>query len=194
MKFWKFAVVFSCATLLSACVGGRSPETQYYQLTAHDADTATGSSVQVPVALESVILPDYLKRVQIVSRQSDYQLKVQGLYRWAGLLEENINRVLLTVLEKELAGTRVLPAELIKVTPNIRVSIYVQQFDGMPEGSAVLDFLWQIKNGDQVDQGRKRLVGRVEGASVLSQVEAQSRLLGQAGSFLAMQIRAQVSN
>lgn len=188
MKANIWCLLIISALLLTGCVGGRSPETHFYQLAA-TAEKAEPYSIERNIGtiiVEQIILPDYLRRVQVVSRQSAYQLDVQLLHRWGGMLEENMTRVVAANLEQLLGETSVVPFDHVAdQEPATRILLRVLRFDGLPGDRAVLDVLWQLKNEESYSHGHELFERLVSGDSVAELVEAQSLLLEDLSHFIA---------
>ena len=118
---------------------------QYYLLTpAQEVDTF-GSPDQQDIILGPVSLPEYLDRVQIVTRISNGELHLSDNHRWAEPLEENFSTVLaenLYVLNGSYRIT-VFPGGRLPDS-GYRVIIDVARFDAEASGDVQLTATWSI--------------------------------------------------
>lgn len=83
---WLIALVL----LLAAC--GSTPTSNYYMLTARDAQAPTGDSPSLGIG--PVRIPEYLNRTNLVYQRDGNRLEIADYERWAEPLEEGIVRVL----------------------------------------------------------------------------------------------------
>jgi uncharacterized lipoprotein YmbA len=92
-----------------------------------------------------VDLPTYLERTQIVTRSGDYTLAVNDFDRWAGPLDEEIQRVLAVSLAEALPDTEVLSYPWDRrQEPTHQVRLAIQRFDGQRGGSVHLRGVWHL--------------------------------------------------
>jgi uncharacterized protein len=97
------------------------------------------------IGLGPVDLPTYLDRPQIVTRSGEYTLAINDFDRWAGPLDEEIQRMLAISLERALPGAEVLSYPWVRrrsLTHQVRLTI--QRFDGQKGGSVYLRGIWQL--------------------------------------------------
>jgi uncharacterized lipoprotein YmbA len=132
-----------------------SPTIQYLQLSAGDLPAPEGSGVRV--IMNSVSMPDYLLRGELLLRDSPYSFRYRNDQRWAEPLDMGIQRVLARRLKTDL-NTR----ELI-VFPQPRwedshweLQIDVRSFE-LQEGRAVLaaagSWTWRAGSNNRASAG-----------------------------------------
>src|SRR5512145_486746 len=98
----------------TACVAGcaSSPTARYYAispLTVQEQRSAAATATKpVAVSVAPVEIPDYLDRLQIVTRDGANGLRLAEFDRWGGSLSENITTVLVENLSALLQSDRVL--------------------------------------------------------------------------------------
>ncbi len=137
--------------ILTGCAS--SPSSKFYQLTPVQSKTSVTGDVSPDqsqiIAIGPVRIPDYLDRPQIVTRSGKNELKLSEFDRWAGSLENDVNRVLV----EDISG--LLPADGFSVvhwTPysgsqvpaSYRVEVIVDRFEGALGDSVLLKAQWRI--------------------------------------------------
>lgn len=95
--------VLLCLSLFGCAVS--SPTIRYLQLSA--GEPAAGEGAGVRVFMNSVTMPDYLLRGELLLRDSPYSFRYRNDQRWAEPLDVGIQRVLARRLKAAL-GTREL--------------------------------------------------------------------------------------
>lgn len=150
----KALMIFSMATLLTACLSNASQQTYFYVINPIPENTE-GLEMAArgrPVAIEitSLSLPQYLERPQIVTRSTAHQLDINEYHRWGGNLRKNISRV----LAKDLSIYLNTPD--IFVVPHVsqqrithRLMVEILAFEQRPDHVVTLSSRWTIKGLDQ---------------------------------------------
>ena len=153
--FLKAGVIAAMVFLTSACVGGRSPSVQFYNLSATASPAATPTDSGPAIAVGPVVFPRSLRRPQIVIRTGPNSTTLDEFHRWSGSLESDF----LDTLGADL-GT-LLDTERVAVYPaeawfpiDYRLALQVERFDGSPGGTLVLSVRWTIK-GEGAAEGSK---------------------------------------
>jgi hypothetical protein len=154
------------ALVLAACAGV-SPPTQFYALApvqppAEAADPARPPTIGVgPIGVGPIGVAEYLRRPQIVTRESRTRLRLADFDQWIEPFDVLFPRVLAQDLAALLGTDRVsLYPPPRDVRLDFAVEVDVIRFDGEPETGIVLDALWRIygRDGDRLlDQGRARV-------------------------------------
>ena len=86
-SFLKTGLLALCAFALSACLGGRSPSVQFYNLSATEPGSAGTELADKPaVAVGPAIFPKSLRRSQVVIRTGPNTVELDEFNRWAGSL------------------------------------------------------------------------------------------------------------
>ncbi len=183
-----------------------SDPTQYYtlgQAAAVRAESRESASPRSDVAAAGtvgigvgpVIMPGYLDRLQIVTRNGADQVELSMFHRWAEPLEDGIGRIL-----AEEIGARV-PTERIVTFPwrgvvartlQYQVVVAVLRFDGRPGGKVTLDTRWRIlgRDGDELAFARSTMIEAAAGPGYEPMIAAMTRALGTLGREIAAEIRA----
>lgn len=144
------------------------------------------------VSVGPVIIPDHLKRSQVVIRTSDNQVSFSEFHKWAGSLKDDSKRVLaenLGILLEGVGGA-VLTDDIL-TEPDYRVVVNINRLDGSPGAFVLLNAVWSIK-----DQKSKKIIygtksvfkEKVYGNEYLDIVNAQSRTI----EALSIEIAAEI--
>jgi uncharacterized protein len=97
------------------------------------------------IGLGPVDLPTYLDRTQIVTRSGDHTLAVNDFDRWAGPLDEEIQRLLVVSLGQALPGAEVLSYPWDRrQEPTHQVRLTIQRFDGQRGDRVHLRGVWYL--------------------------------------------------
>lgn len=133
---------------LSLCGCAVSPMTRFFTLvpTQPASHTVQSSSCSgSTVVLGPTMLPEYLVRSQLVSRESDVQLKVDEFSRWGAMLPEEFRQALASMIGTRLgtAITSVYPLQ-DRYDMDWRVSMDMQRFDGTEGGTVYLAAQWSL--------------------------------------------------
>ncbi len=148
-------VLILLTLILSGCYF-RSPSAKYYTLSAmqcpEDSIKAAGAVSRFTVAVGPVILPDMLRRPQIAVRAENHQMVFSEFHKWAGLLKDDIKRVMTENLSGLLApdGATVFTDDTL-MEPDYRVVVNINRFDGRPGDSVCLDAVWTLKDTKRQD-------------------------------------------
>lgn len=182
------------ALLLAAC--GQSTPTQFYTLTSSPGASRVpfAFSRAQPVVIGRVELPGDLDRDALVTRVGPNRLNVSDQDRWAGPLDEMIQRVLASDLGSRLPTGMVLaPGDPVPATGARTMKLAIRQFMGDSSGHVALEADWSLLAGSPP----KPLLTRHEqlsdnaGSSHASAiVAAMSRLLGRLADRIADTVAA----
>lgn len=101
------------------------------------------------VSIGPVHIPDYLDRPQIVTRSGRNELNLAEFHRWAGSLENDVNRVLVEDISSLLPADRFFvkrwtPYSESQVPVSYRVELRVDRFEGTLGDSVLLKTQWEI--------------------------------------------------
>lgn len=134
-----------CATaIVSGCMG-RSPRPAFYTLTPIAAERPANNASPLALAVGPAQLPRILDRTQIVTRASAHRLEISEFQRWGGPLDRELLRVLGENLGRLLGTDRVSVYPAAPPFPvDYRVTLEVQQFDGVPGEAVTLRSRWMI--------------------------------------------------
>jgi len=185
--------------VLGGCLGGGSqtPPTRYFVLnslhTAQNKNHPVAELKDAVVVVGPLTLTQVLDRPQIIIRQSNNEIRVLDLDRWAEPLQENLTRVVVDNLAVLLSNGRVIrfpPARSIPVT--YQIIIEVTRFDGNPKEQVMLRARWGIlgDNGDSVLLKQESVLNEPSnGDTIAEMVSAQSRLVAKFSRDLAEAIK-----
>jgi hypothetical protein len=141
------------AAVLAAALGGcgltQSTPTDFYLLDPirPGAERPTGGGVRL--ALEEVEIPAYLDRQDLVTRDSDTQLRMSALHQWAEPLSANATRVLAENLRLLLDETEVVMLPSRQGGFNAELQVELLRFERGPDGAVTLVATWLVLSGDR---------------------------------------------
>jgi uncharacterized protein len=173
----------------------RSTESRVSASIAFTPPSSTDSTDTVSIGVGPVIVPSYLHRNQIVTRNGADQVELATFHRWAEPLEDAIARIL-----GEEIGARV-PTERIVTYPwrgvvarsiQYQVVVAVLRFDGRRGGDVTLDTRWRIlgREGNELAVRRSTVSEAAAGTGYEPMVAAMTRALVALGQEIATEIRA----
>ena len=197
----KLACAFQVALMLvlGGCLGGGSqtPPTRYFVLnslhTAENKKQPVAELKDAIVVVGPLTLTQVLDRPQIIIRQSNNEIRVSDLDRWAEPLQENLIRVVVDNLAVLLSGGSVIrfpPARTIPVT--YQIIIEFTRFDGNPKEQVMLRARWTIlgDKGDSVLLEQESVLNELSnGDTTAEMVSAQSRLVAKFSREIAEAIK-----
>ena len=188
--------------LLVGCGGmlgkGTQEATRYYQLYPHaETQTAEGElkTVEEPIAIAIGVdsFPEYLARLQIVTRTSDNKLQFAAFDHWGEPLAHNFTRVLVMDLSVQLSTDRIYVFPWRKTRPiDYEILLDVLRLDGEFGVEVELIARWSVYD----ESGKKELVTTatkliepVEAETFEDQVAAMSRVVGKLSGEIAESIK-----
>lgn len=192
---WRNVSLAGLIVLLAAC--GSSPKTEFYVLNADQGAVvqAANANTGPAVGVWSVVLPDFLERSEIVTRNSDFEINLGDFTWWAGSLDENMTRLISTELSRSLQSNRVVVspwASFRKI--DYQVTIRVERFDGVLGGETVLRGVWSLLDAAGQNELRREAFEFKASAAGSSQAAGSSyRELVAAMSKLTVQLSDQVA-
>jgi hypothetical protein len=143
----KLLVVVCCVGLY--LMGCSSPTTRFYVLSALPAQATATVNQDIAVGVGPVVLPDYLDRPQIVTRNGQNELNLAEFDHWGASLKDNIT----DVIAENLAV--LLPSQKVSVYPwkrassvKYQVSIKIIRFNRIDNGDVVLQTRWTVLTND----------------------------------------------
>lgn len=176
----KLFLLIVCLGMITACVGGRSPVSSFYMLHADSSVSKPDLLFTTTVGVDTVSLPDYLDRPQIVTFKADMvELNIDEFNRWGDSLDTMLQQVIVDDLSAQFPNATIdlLTSGEYGTTP-LTVKITINRLGGILNQTVLLDASWQIVDQDDrvLIQKRSRLTGSTsEGYS--GYVKSQSRLL-----------------
>jgi uncharacterized lipoprotein YmbA len=159
LRTWTLALGLSA--LAAGCLGGPTPEPQYFTLSTPAGASAAPLAVrpQLGLVLGPVDLPRYLDRAELVTRSGAHALRVWNGVRWGGSLRTDVQRVVADDLSRLLGTPRIAvhPAEA-RFRVDYRVLLELLEFGSAPGHPVALRARWTIAGGD----GRAVAVGATQ--------------------------------
>lgn len=181
---FNIASMLLAGLLLSGCIGRNNTEVTYYSLMTMEQsgeNLQLGEYPELALGVGPVAIPESLKRSQIVTRNSLNQYSFNEFNRWAGVLENDIATVLGDNLGELLGVKKVafFPWKY-QFSPDYRVTLDIQRFDGALDGDVVFSVRWIVSDGE----GKKTLAMQkstyrqaLEEASFPALIKAESQVL-----------------
>jgi len=196
-KMLRHIVIVSLILFLTAC--GSSPKTNFYVLNADlGAMTREANINKGPaVGVWRVKLPDILDRSEIVTRDSQFEIKLGDFSWWAGSLDKNMTQLIAAELSERLRSSLVVvsPWESYRKL-DYQVVIRVERFDGVLGGEAVLRGVWGLLDAEgQKELQREAFAFKANTAdsTYKEMVAAMSQLTVQLAGQVAKAILTQAS-
>ncbi|MCF1183719.1 PqiC family protein [Marichromatium gracile] len=152
---WRLATVALVAAVSAGCAS--SPPARFYALSAVAVAPPEARAPGLAVGVGPLVLPEYLDRAQLVTRESGNRLRIDEFERWGGSLRDDFLRVWSENLARALGSERVrlLEGEL-RYGVDLRVGAELLAFEGNDDGSARLKVRWAVRDGT----GRRTLLVR----------------------------------
>lgn len=184
-RFYSRPATLLAAALLTACAG-KSPPVDFFILESGSAAAAAldGSAAckNNRIAVGPVSWPRYLDQPRIVTREEGNRLAFNEFNRWAGSLQDDFSRLVVSELSVLLDSERVTAfSRTARLKPDYRVEIDIQSFEGRLGGDVSVVAKWGIiehAGGELLAAGTTRLNEAVTAATFTSQVRALGTLTG----------------
>lgn len=149
----KYSILGLIATLgilitsMSAC--SSSPASRLYILEPIAAAAPPAVAAALSIAVEEVIMPAYLDRKEIITRDERYEINSAEFDRWAEPLGQNIANILAENLSILLPSDQVVayPRDPVREFDYI-VRVRVVRFGARPDGNVELSATWSIIASD----------------------------------------------
>lgn len=146
-----------CLLLAAGC--SRSPRANFYTLTALAPPAATVPQRQAPsLAVDSVTLPEFVDRPQLVMVDGDNRVEILEMQQWAESLKNAIPRILADNLSRQLGLDRVAAyPQHAGSDADYRLAVDFQRFEATAR-SVDLDAIWTVRStGGAPLAGRSRV-------------------------------------
>lgn len=176
---------------LSGCISSPPVVYQLQPSIKPSSISATKAVRDTAVLLGPIGLPDYLKQDVLMQRQVDGNLQPEKKARWAGSVQDNVDRVLLHALAEQLNSNRlVFYSEREGFKYDLQAVIRIDRLDSGPDQPVILEAQWRLMDA-QGEQRTSRILRLQEshGPSVADQVRVQGVLLQQLSEQLARDIQ-----
>ncbi len=148
MRYLLSILLLLCTSCIQ--IGSDPQPVQYYLLESMTDAPEFSSGETSNIDLELVNFPDYLDRLQIVTRNNNNGIDFSDSARWAEPLQDNMTRI----LRENIA--LMLPNANISVSPwensgndAVKVKLVVNKFSGKLGDHSQVDIRWTIDNGGE---------------------------------------------
>jgi len=178
-------------TTLSAC--GTSPPARLYLVEPVVVRGSEAPAVPLTVLVDKVVLPKYLTRKEILSRDQDYVVSAAMFDRWAEPLETNVTSALAENLSALIRSDRVVAYPWALSEPaDFGVSVQIIAFGPAPSGDVVLKALWRVvdSSGDTIVLRRSHYSASRQTPDPAATVGAMSLALGDLSREIAATLSA----
>jgi uncharacterized lipoprotein YmbA len=145
-------VLATCLEMLGCSpLAPRQDYTRFFVLTAlsdHPNPPPSAPDSKIAIGIGPIDFPDYLKRLEVVTRATPNRLEVSPVDRWGESLDKNFQRVLSQNLAQLLQTDRIEKYPWSRRTPiDYQIVIFVERFETSVDGQAQLNARWIIKDG-----------------------------------------------
>ena len=181
-KITKTAMSLLLSTIiLSGCLGGFSPNANFYTLSSDDRVEMEPMSLRkMTIQIQNVEIPDYLAQPQIVTRDTNQvEIRKNEFNRWGAPLGEIIQHTIASDISAFLPQAQVRISDSVYVPEAYNVAVEITRLDGTWEHKAVIEGWWQIsdKNGKVLASSRTLLKTPLGKEDYVALVEAESILV-----------------
>ena len=154
-------IVLSTCTLLASCspLAPQPDHSKFFILTPLaegpapiSTPAAATSSSSLIIGIGPIDFPDYLRRLEVVTRASPNQLDLSAEKRWGEPLDRNFARVFSENISR-LLNTQQIEKYPWPVRTHIdyQIDVNVQRFETTSDGQSQLTARWVIKDGTGKD-------------------------------------------
>lgn len=141
-----FKVLALCAfASLSAC--STSPDPRLYLMKSANGPVLSQGNSQVSVLVGPIVMPEYLKRHEIVYRSNAHGIKINEFDRWAESLERNMTSVITSNLATHLGTDKSFDYySNFSTKPDYSVRLNVIEFGPVSDDTVSLSVSWELIN------------------------------------------------
>lgn len=172
-----FPVSMIALVLAAGCA--TSPTPAFYTLSAVQHIEQSPAASPIAIAIDLVTVPELVDRSQIVTKLDANRVRIDEFARWADPLKSQIPRVLAADLAE------IVPGAIVSTVPQrandnaYRVTVDVQNFDSLADGTVTLVVIWSVRppNGGKQIAGRSVVRQSAVGSGYDGLVKAHSRAL-----------------
>jgi uncharacterized lipoprotein YmbA len=199
----KHAAIIFLSLALAGCLGGQSPPTNFYMLRPL-SPSPTGTSpateeARILIGLETVVVPEYLNRSEIVVNLDNTVYQLAEFDQWAEPLTDNLTRVIAENLANLLhdASIDIFLASESSIAPDYQLEVDVLRLDGNLGDRVTLVAQWALIGNEGDDLKLLRRSEYQEPAAVKTYkglVLAKSRTVERLSRDIAAAIKKTLSN
>ena len=144
MSPFKLLAVCAVATL-SACAS--SHDSQLHLLKGANGSLISQTSSNVSVRVGPIVMPEHLKRSEIVYRSGPYDVKLNEYERWAESLERTMISVITSDLASHLGTEKAFDYYAnFSITPDYIVKLNVTEFGRVSPDTVSLSASWELSS------------------------------------------------
>ena len=153
----KHIAIILLSLTLAGCLGGQSPPTNFYMLSALSPSPAGTSpesaEARIHIGLETVVIAEYLNRNEIVFNLDNTIYQLADFNQWAEPLSHNLTRVLEENLTKLLQddSIEVFLASESSIPFDYRLEVDVLRLDGNLGDQVTLVARWALLEAEEDD-------------------------------------------
>lgn len=179
-------------TVISACAS--SPDARLYILESAGANATSANGEAKTVFVSPVVLPDYLKRDEIVYRSGAHRIEVAQYDRWAEPLDRNITSVIAANLTSRFGAENVIDYySNFSAQSDMTLRVRILEFVSTEENNVILKAVWELAQRGQEEALFSREIdipvrSGVLGQNIDSTVRAMSEALNQLSQEIANSI------
>ena len=199
-KILPFKLLAVCAcTTLSACAS--SPDPRLYLMKSANGPVISQTSSNVSVQVGPIVMPEYLKRSEIVYRSNEHNININEFDRWAESLERNMTSVITSNLATHLGTDQAFDYYAnFSVKPDYIVRMNVTEFGRVSSDTVSLSASWELANNssqqnklfsENIKTTIQRSVddkGHIDDENVSNVVDAMNEALNELSLKIANQI------
>ncbi|MEP6342106.1 MAG: PqiC family protein [Maricaulaceae bacterium] len=136
-------LALSALATLSACAS--SPDAQLHLLKSANGALISQTSSHVSVRVGPIVMPEHLKRSEIVFRSGAYDVNLNEYERWAESLERNMISVITSDLAAHLGTEKAFDYYAnFTITPDYIVKLNVTEFGRVSPDTVSLSASWEL--------------------------------------------------
>ncbi|MEX2524649.1 MAG: PqiC family protein [Gammaproteobacteria bacterium] len=146
----KCCTVISLLYLLTGCMGGGAGPVRYYLIDPVPVgESRTSADESLAVEILDLHVPQYLDRFHIATRRGENRLAFSDQHQWGESLRKNLMRTLARNLSQQLNTADVAtPLNRSSSRADVRVQVYIDQFELDVDGLVKLAARWQLTDGN----------------------------------------------
>ena len=199
----KHVAIIVLSLALAGCLGGQSPSTSFYMLSAlspSPSGTAPASAeASLHIGLESVVMAEYLNRNEIVLNLDNTIYRLAEFNQWTEPLNDNMTRVLAENLTNLLQNDRieVFMASDSSIPLDYRLEIDVLRLDGNLAEQVRLVVQWALLEAEEDElilMRRSEYQEKVADETVKELVLAKSRMVEKFSRDIAEAVKKALAN
>ncbi|MDR1694614.1 MAG: PqiC family protein [Lactobacillaceae bacterium] len=173
--------------LVTACVS--SKPNRFYSLASNEPAGADVVTKKLLVGIDTVSVPGYLERPQIVTIKNNSELNLAEFDRWAEPISNALQRIIASNMSSVMKNAMVKPASVNRRSFNYIVSVEFNKLDGRFNDKVLLEAWWTVvdNNGRIVVNETSRYEAPL-GDNYDELVEKQSELVSKLSVDIAKRI------